>query len=242
MLKNKVVVITGAGTGLGKAVAVKVAALGAKVAIVGKTEVELKEVKSEINKSEGIAEYFVCDITQADEVKRAVQAVVKTYGHIDVLINNAGIWTDEELEANRPELRKKALETNVLGHIQFTYEVLPIFQKKNAGYILNVISTAGASDTPAGNNTRWKTYGASKWAMTGFTKSLRESLMETKIRVTAFHPGGFDSMLYEKANRPNPHNQPWMMDTNDVADIVVFALTRPAGVMMEKIIVSHVNK
>jgi NADP-dependent 3-hydroxy acid dehydrogenase YdfG len=155
-------------------------------------------------------------------------------------VNGAGIWTDESLEQEKPERRLWALETNVLGHINFTYAVLPTFHKKNAGYIFNVISTAGASDTPSGNNVLWKTYGASKWAMSGFTKALREDLAETKIRVTAFHPGGFESMLYEKAGRPNPHNQPWMMKTADVADIVIFVLTRPDDVMMERIVVSKV--
>lgn len=156
------------------------------------------------------------------------------------MVNNAGIWTDEFLEKENPQLRKTALETNVLGNIQFTYEVLPIFQQKNQGHIFNVISTSGANDTPSGDNSLWKTYGASKWAMTGFTKALRDSLNETKIKVTAFHPGGFDSMLYEKAKRPNPHNQPWMMKTDDIADIVVFTLTRPDDVLVERLVVSKV--
>lgn len=78
--------------------------------------------------------------------------------------------------------------------------------------------------------------------MTGFTKALRDELKDTKIKVTGFYPGGFDSMLYEKSKRPNAHNQPWMMKTDDVADIVVFALTRPKDVLMERIIVSHVSK
>lgn len=242
MLSNQVIVITGSGTGLGKSIAQKAAQLGAKIALVGKTESELKVTKEIIQTAKGIAEYFVCDITKDEEIAVTIKNIVKTYGDIDVLVNNAGVWTDEELEKERPELRKKAMDTNALGNIQFAYEVLPLFQKKNAGYIFNVISTAGASDTSAGDNTRWKIYGASKWALTGFTKALRESLKDTKIRVTAFHPGGFDSMLYEKASRPNPHNQPWMMKTDDVADIVIFALTRPAGVMMERVIVSHVAK
>lgn len=240
MLNNKIVVITGAGTGLGKSIAKKVAHLGARVALVGRTKSELEACKNEIEKVGGHANLYVCDIRKLDEVKKTVQNIFTDLKTIDILVNNAGIWTDEELEKDNPELRKIALETNALGNIQFTYELLPYFQKKNAGYIFNVISTAGASDTPAGNNAPWKTYGASKWAMTGFTKALRESLQGTKIKVTAFHPAGFESMLYEKAKRLNAHKQPWMMQTEDVADVVVFALTRPDDVMMEKIIVSKV--
>ena len=239
-LKNKVIVITGSGSGLGRAVALKVATLGAKVALVARTVGELKDVQKEIEQGGGVAEYFVCDITDESAVKKTVKAVFDVYKTVDILVNNAGMWTDEELEKNNTGLRKQALETNTLGTIQFTYEVLPYFQKKNAGYIFNVISTAGASDTPAGNNVRWKTYGASKWALTGFTKALREALVGSKVKVTAFHPGGFDSMLYEKAKRKDAHNQPWMMKTEDVADVIVFALTRPSDVMMEKIIVSKI--
>jgi uncharacterized protein len=238
MLKDKVVVITGAGTGLGKAVAVKTGVLGARVVLIGRTESELETVRSLIRQEKGTADLWVCDITKEDQVKATVKNIVDTSGTIDYLVNNAGMWTDESLESKDSELRLMALKTNVLGHINFSYEVLPLMKKKNAGYIFNVISTAGASDSPSGNNVMWKTYGASKWAMSGFTKALLEDLKETKIKVTAFHPGGFDSMLYEKAGRPNPHNQPWMMRTEDVADVVIFALTRPDDVMMERIVVS----
>ncbi len=239
-LRNKVVVITGGGSGLGRFVGIKVSELGARVALVARTEKELKIVKDLIKKDNGFAEYFICDISNIKEVKNTVMKIFHKFKNIDILVNNAGIWTDEDLETNDPNLRRKVLETNALGSIQFTYEILPYFQKKNEGYIFNVISTAGVSDTPSGNNSLWKTYGASKWAITGFTKALRDSLKDTKIRVTAFHPGGFDSMLYEKAKRSNPHNQPWMMKTEDIADIVIFALTRPKDVLMERIVVSKI--
>lgn len=239
-LKDKVIIITGSGSGLGKALALKVAALGATIALVARTEVELEAVKNEIIQKGGKADYFICDITDDSQIKMTVSQILKKYKSVDFLVNNAGIWTDEELEKNNPELRKKALMTNTMGTIEFTYALLPHFQGKNNGYIFNVISTAGASDTPAGNNVMWKTYGASKWALTGFTKALRESLVGTKIKTTAFHPGGFESMLYEKAKRKDAHSQPWMMNTNDVADVIVFALTRPENVLMEKIIVSKI--
>lgn len=241
MLKDKVVVITGASSGLGEQIAYKVAALGGKVALVARSSEKLKKVGGNIKSKNGIADYFVCDIQNLNEVKKTVDAITDKLGNIDILINNAGIWTDENLEKENPEMRKKALLTNTLGNIQFTYEVLPHFQKLNKGYIFNVISTSGVGDIPSGDNSLWKTYGASKWAMTGFTKALRDSLKDTKIKVTGFHPGGFDSGLYESAGRPNPHGQPWMMKAADLADIIVFALTRPDDMMMERIVVSKAN-
>lgn len=238
MLKNKVVVVTGASSGLGEQIAYKVASLGGKVALVARSEEKLKKVKMNVDNKKGISEYFVCDIQKLEDVKRTVNSIVSKFDNIDILVNNAGIWTDENLEKDNPEMRKQALLTNALGNIQFTYEVLPLFQKLDKGYIFNVISTAGVGDIPSGDNTLWKTYGASKWAMTGFTKALRDSLKATKIKVTGFHPGGFDSDLYATAGRPNPHKQPWMMKAEDLADIIIFALTRPDDMVMERIIVS----
>jgi uncharacterized protein len=237
-MKDKVVVITGASTGLGKEIAIKLAKLGANIALVARTEKELQITKNEIVKLGGNAEYFICDVSNPVDVKRAVKDIFSKFNKVDILINNAGIWTDESLEEKDSNLRKRAFETNALGNIQFTYEVLPYFKKMNSGYIFNVISVAGSINSPAGDNSLWKTYGATKWAMTGFTKALRDSLKDTKIKISAFHPGGFESMLYEKAKRLDSHNQPWMMKASDVADIVVFALTRPDDVLLESITVT----
>lgn len=240
IMKGKVAVITGAGTGLGKSMSIKLAKQGVSVALISRTQSELDATSAVIRQNGGSADYFICDISDDKQVVETANAILTKYKTIDILINNAGVWTDEELEKNNPSLRKKTLEINVLGTIQITQAFLPQFQKQNTGHIFNVISTSGASDTPAGNNSLWKTYGASKWALTGFTKALRESLVGTKIKVTAFHPGGFDSMLYEKAKRANPHNQPWMMNTDDVAEVALFALTRPSDVQIERIIVTKV--
>ena len=239
-LKGKTIVITGASQGLGRMLATKVGAIGAKVILVARTKKLLESVHKEIIDNHGLAEYFVCDIRNLAEVKNTVQGILAQNNGVDILVNNAGVWTDDNLEKTNPDLRKAALETNALGHIQFTKELLPHFESKNTGHIFNVISTSGVGDIQAGDNSLWRTYGASKWAMTGFTKALKDSLKDSKIKVTGFFPGGFESNLYENAGRDNPHNQPWMMKTEDVTDIVVFALTRPDDVVMEKIVVTKI--
>lgn len=237
-LKNKVVIITGSSQGLGECLAYKLAKEGAVIGLLARTESLLKKVRQKILKGSGRAEYSVCDIRDLSQIKQAVKEIKKKFGKVDILVNNAGIWTDENLEKDRPELRQNALNTNALGHINFTYEMLPVLKKQKKAHIFNVISTAGVLGIPSGDNTLWKTYGASKWAMAGFSKDLRNSLKDTKIKVTQYFPGGFDSNLYENAGRPNPHNQPWMMKIEDVVDIIVFALTRPDDVHVEKIVVS----
>lgn len=236
-LKNKVVVITGANQGLGEVVAKELAVKRAKMVLLARTEKLLKKVKDEINNNEGSADYFVCDIRDLKQVKDIVKKISNKYTSVDILINNAGVWTDDQLEKNRPEMRKAAFDTNVIGHIQFTKEILP-FLNKNESIIFNVISSAGDIAKSGTNNLNWKSYGSTKWAMTGYTQSLREELKDSNTKVIQFFPGGFESNLYENAGRSNPHNQPWMMKTEDVADIIIFALTRPSDVCIEKIVVS----
>jgi NADP-dependent 3-hydroxy acid dehydrogenase YdfG len=114
----------------------------------------------------------------------------------------------------------------------------PTFRAQNSGQIVNVISTSGNYDTSSGNNTLWQTYGASKWALAGFTRAFKDSLEGTNIKVTGFYPGGFESNLYENAKRENAHEQPWMMKTEDVADALIFCLTRPDDMVVEKIIIT----
>lgn len=236
-LKDKVVLITGSNQGLGRVLAKKVAREGAKVVLLARGKKLLQEVKDEILKENGVADFYACDIRDRNQVQKTIREITGKYKNIDILVNNAGVWTDDKAEKKKPELRKNAFDTNVFGHIQVTEEVLPHLDK-NESIIFNVISTAGVADIPSGNNLLWKSYGASKWGMVGYTQALRESLRDSNIKVIQYFPGGFESNLYENAGRENPHNQPWMMKTEDVADIILFALTRPKDVYMEKIVVS----
>jgi uncharacterized protein len=235
MLKDKVVVVTGASQGLGRVLSAKIAAEGAYVALISRNIDRLNSLRSEIENQGGHAFVYGCDIRDPNQVDKTVVQIIKEHEYIDILINNAGVWTDDYLEKNQPEKRLNALTTNILGQIQFSEEVLDQMKRRGDGILFYVISTSGVPDIPSGNNSQWKSYGASKWGLTGYSQALREALRDTKIKVIQFFPGGFESNLYENAGRENPHNQPWMMKTEDVADIVLFTLTRPGDVYMEKL-------
>jgi short-subunit dehydrogenase len=236
-MKDRIVVITGASEGLGKIVAMRLAAEGAKVILVAHNESKLDEVSQAIGEN---ARAYVCDVSVADQVRKTAQQILNDFGRIDVLVNNAGIWTDEELEKDDPDRRRKAFEVNTLGTIEFIKAFEPSFRVQNSGHVLNVISTGGTNDTSSGDNTRWQSYGATKWALAGFTRALKDSFTTdgVKVKVTGFYPGGFDSNLYENADRPDPHKQPWMMQTDDVADALIFCLTRPTDVLIEKLVLT----
>ncbi len=234
-MDNKRVVITGASEGLGRVVATKLANDGAIVALIAQNEDVLRGIADEIGER---AHMYVCDISFPDQVRDTAQKILNDFDTVDILINCAGIWTDEELEKDDPDRRKKVLEVNALGTIEMTKAFEPTFRAQNTGHILNVISTSGNYDTSSGNNTRWQTYGASKWALAGFTRAFKDSLEGTNIKVTGFYPGGFESNLYENARREDAHGQPWMMRTEDVADALIFCLTRPADMLVEKMIIT----
>lgn len=239
-LKNKVIVITGASSGLGEQIAYLAAEEGARIALVSRTLEDLEKVRMKIQRTGGNAQSFVCDISDIIQIRDTKRQIQDHFGHIDILINNAGIWTDDELEQKDSSLREKALMTNSVGTINMTEEWLPELKNQNSGHIVNVISSAGLAHIPESDSRNWKVYGASKWAISGYTKSLREDLHSTKVKITAFFPGGFDSLLYEKAERPNAHNQPWMMKAADLAEMVIFAITRPVDVCLTEMTATKV--
>ena len=141
------------------------------------------------------------------------------------------------LKKKKPELVFNSISVNSLGPIYFTKSVLPLMKKSNSGHILNVISKAGL-DLP--ENKDWPTYSASKWAITGYTRALQNQLLGTKVKVTAFYPGGFESNIFETAGEKDAHNQPWMMRTSDVADAIIYALNAPEDLLINSIGMSNI--
>jgi len=232
-LIDKRIVITGASSGLGKALSILLSKNGAHVFLLAKTKKNLERVEKEIKKNGGKVSIFSCDIRNLAEVAK----VVKEIGTPDILVNNAGIWTSNSLEQKNPQRRHDAFDVNALGTIQVTESFLPLFKEKNGGQIMNVISTSGFQDATQADNTFWKTYGATKWAITGYTNALQSELKKTHIKVTGFFPGGIDTPFYQNAGENYAHEN-WMMSTNDVADIIFFILTRPEDVQIEKMVVT----
>lgn len=235
---KKTAIITGASQGLGKEIALKLAKLNYQVVLVARTEKLLAAAVAEITSIGGTAAYYVCDISDQQQVISLADQIKAEYEFIDVLVNNAGIWTDDELEKKDQSKKELALKTNLLGQIYVCEAFLPLLDQSRTNRILMTLSTSGVTGIPAGDNTNWKTYGATKWGLKGYTRAMKESLRSTNTQVIEFYPGGFDSNLYENAHRPNAHAQPWMMKVADVADIAVFALTRPDDVYMEQIVAS----
>jgi NAD(P)-dependent dehydrogenase (short-subunit alcohol dehydrogenase family) len=240
-LAGSVVLITGAGSGLGRHVAHQLAQLGCRLALVDADASAVTQLAEHLAAAGHDARGYRCDISELEEVAATLARIAHDFdGSLDILINNAGIWTDEEIEARDPSRRRTAFLVNALGPIQVTDAALPLLRAgaPNA-QILNVVSSSAASDTTANDNRRWSTYGATKAALAGFTTTLTAQLAPEAIKVSALFPGGFESDMYERAGSADEHHDAvWMMRTEDIADIIVFVLTRPADVQIERVLVT----
>jgi NADP-dependent 3-hydroxy acid dehydrogenase YdfG len=225
----KKIIITGGASGLGKETAIKLADSGEKVIVIDKAKANFK------NKN---ITFYLCDISDMSKVQKTIKEIFKKEKNIDVLVNNAGIWSDAKLENKNKNRALETIKTNLLGTINITEELLPFFLKKRKGIILNVIS---ASATNLFDNlSEWRIYGASKWGVNGYTKALVDKTKGTRIKISALYPGGFDSSLYENAgwSKKDSHKQNWMMNANDIADLIVFILSRPTDMVVNELVVS----
>jgi uncharacterized protein len=186
------ILITGAGSGLGAALAKEYALKGMHVLLLGRSKERLIHTKEEIEKVNGNATIIVCDIANYDEVNKTVNDIAKQFPHITGVVNNAGVGYFGELGSLSEREINEMIDTNVKGTIFLTSKLIPIFKKQEHAKIMNIISTAGLRGKV--NET---VYVASKFAIRGFTESLVKELADTKISVTAVYMGGMDTPFWE---------------------------------------------
>lgn len=187
--KNKVVIVTGSGKGIGRATALLFAKEGAKVAVnYSKSETDAKSLVSEIKKLGSNAISIKCDVSKEDEVKQMVEKTIKTFGKIDILVNNAGIVFDVPFAERTVEQWKRTLDVNLIGTFLCAKYVAPYMKKQNGGKIVNVSSTNGIdSFCPSSMD-----YDASKAGIIILTKDLAKELAPT-IQVNSVAPGWVDT-------------------------------------------------
>ncbi len=227
-LKGKVAIITGASFGLGKAIALKLAPEGAELALIARTETELQKVRKKAILLGASCQYYLCDVRDAATVEKTIAKVLKDFGTIDILINNAGVYYEEPTATMTDERIEAQFATNALGTVFMTKYVLPTLTHHNTGQIFNVISIAGVE-----TNGEWGIYAGTKHAVEGFTESLRKELVETKIKVMAIYPEIINTHIFQAAgyHQYGP-DESRMMNPDDIADIVVFMLKQPDDIAM----------
>ena len=227
-MKEKVIVITGGSDGLGKTLAISLSSNN-KVIILATNEERLKEVATNNNCS-----YMVCDVRDYQTVNNVFNQIINNYGRIDVLINNAGLWIQEELDYNDNERINDVVDVNLLGVINCSKAVIPFMKEKKDGLIINVNSQAGIN-----HKAERVVYNATKWGVTGFTKSLQDEVAKYGIRVTNLMPGMMKTDMFRKLNIEK--NMANGVDTKEVARLVEFIIDTPADVMIPEVGIKNIN-
>lgn len=219
-LKNKRILLTGASGGIGQPIAKLLVQKGAILALVGRDLAKLNTLKAEIESLGGKAFCITADLNIAGSTERVVNEANALLGNIDILINNAGVLDFIELQDQSEARIAEMLHTNVTAPIQLTRAVVGDFQAKNKGHFVFIGSIFGSLGFP-----HFATYCASKFAMHGFSQSLRRELTDTKIGVTYIAPRGINTTMNNK-NTVDMWNKTGnkMDDPETVAKIVVKAL------------------
>jgi NAD(P)-dependent dehydrogenase (short-subunit alcohol dehydrogenase family) len=191
-LKGKVAIVTGGGTGIGKAIALEFSKEGAKVAITGRRSNKLQEVVDTIKKSGGEAIAITGDVSKPSDVDRMVKTTVDTYKRLDILVNCAGVLFSAELAHHTEKIWDETIDINLKGSFLCIQRAVPEMLKQGKGKIINISSIAGQIGFP--NSVA---YCASKGGIMGMTKALAMELAPLKINVNDLAPGDTETPLNE---------------------------------------------
>jgi len=183
-LTDKVALVTGASRGLGKAIALALAAEGASIAAVARSEEALKDTLAAIRATGGIAEPYALDVSSETGVEAAIEKIIARFQHIDVLVNNAGVTRDGLLMRMKSEDWDAVIDTNLKGAFHLTKPVGRLMVKQRAGRIINISSVIGLMGNAGQAN-----YAASKAGLIGFTKSVAREFASRGITCNAVCPG-----------------------------------------------------
>ena len=233
-LHEQVAVVTGAGRGIGAAIARKLAALGAVVILCGRKREPLESTAAEIGEAGGRAEVLPCDVTDLSSVEAAAQHIDKTHGRADILVNNAGIGGfGGPLHEMPPESWDAVLNTNLRGVYYCIRSFAPMMIRAKNGHIINISSLAGKNRLPNG-----AAYAASKWGLNGLSYSVAEELRTHNIRVSVVCPGSVDTDLSPHTGKDSKK----MLRPEDVAHVVAMLVTQAPQSFVSEILLRPTMK
>jgi 3-oxoacyl-[acyl-carrier protein] reductase len=217
-LIGQVAVITGAGRGIGAAIARKLAALGAMAVLCGRSRAPLESTAADISRRGGRAEVAVCDVMDLSSVEKLAARVEQSFGRLDILVNNAGIGGfGGPLHQMPPNSWEKVLNTNLRGVYYCIRSLAPLMIRARGGHIVNISSLAGKNPLPNG-----AAYAASKWGLNGLSYSVAEELRGYNIRVSVVCPGSVDTELSPHTGKDHSR----MLQPDDVAHVVAMLVTQ----------------
>lgn len=244
-IENKVVLITGASSGIGQSTAELLTKKGAKIVLAARRESRLIELADKINKAGGQAIYQVTDVTNPEDSKKLVQYAKEKFGKVDAIFLNAGIMPSSPLSALHVEEWESMVDINLKGVLNGLAAVLPEFTAQKSGHVITTSSVAGLKAYPNGG-----VYGATKWAVRELMEVLRmESAQEgTNIRTATIYPAAINTELLntitdtEAAKGMAALYEQYGISPEAIARIVAFALEQPADVNVSEFTVGPTSQ
>lgn len=236
-IKDKVIVITGASSGLGEATARLLAEQGARLVIGARRKDRLQTIVQDITRQGGAAIGTVTDVTQRAQVENLVQLAVNTFGRIDVMVNNAGLMPLSPLSMLKVEDWDHMIDVNLKGVLYGIAAALPHMQQQKSGHFINVSSVAGHKVHSGG-----AVYSATKFAVRALSEGLRQEVKPWNIRTTVLSPGAVDTELAQSITVPEiaAGVQQFYRDTaipaEAFAELVAFAISQPEYVDINEIL------
>lgn len=242
-IRGKVIIITGASSGIGEAAARLLGDMGAIVILCGRNQKRLKKITAEIKEKEQKASYHVLDVTAYEDFQKTVQTVLDVHGRIDVLINNAGVMLLSPVCDGNVKEWHEMIDVNLNGVLHGTAAVLPALRKQKDGMILNVISTAAyrVMENSA-------VYSATKHAVKAFSEGLRKEESDNGIRVCLIAPGPTKTGLLQHISSRNiqhslqQHVDEYGLEAADIAEAIAYQISVGKHACVNELIVSPTHK
>jgi NADP-dependent 3-hydroxy acid dehydrogenase YdfG len=235
-IKDKVVVITGASSGIGEATALLLAERGAKVVLGARGQNRLKTLAARIADAGGEAAYAPTDVKRREDVTNLVKLACERYGKVDVLVNNAGIMPVSPLDDLRVEDWEEMIDINIKGVLYGIAAALPVFRKQGFGHFVNTASTAGHKTVP-----NQSIYSGTKFAVRAISEGLRQEAGD-KLRVTIISPGFVRTNFADSVTNPEvkaklaESRDKFAMPPDAIARAIAFAIEQPADIDVNEII------
>jgi NADP-dependent 3-hydroxy acid dehydrogenase YdfG len=236
-IKDKIVVVTGASSGLGEATARLLSAQGATVVLGARRADRLQSLAKDLEVRGGKALALTTDVTRREQVKALVDSAVQTYGRIDVMINNAGLMPQAPLERLKVDEWDRMIDVNIKGVLYGIAAALPHMQRQKAGHFINVSSVAGHRVGPG-----FAVYAATKYAVRALSEGLRQEVKPYNIRTTVISPGAVATELPDSVTDPDASKrirtfyEQVAVPADSFARAVAFAMSQPEDVDINEIL------
>ena len=233
LLKNKIALITGASSGIGKATALLFAKEGALVILTARHLDKLKLVEKEVKGNYGKAESYSMDITDRKQVKETIKKIIEKYKKIDILVNSAGIVKWGSIEETSYEDFDNQINFNLTGSFNTIKEIIPYMIKQKSGSIVNII-TSTVKNTKAGR----AAYAASKYGQAGLSNAVHEDLKNKGISVVAVYPSKTNTPIHDPYVSKNGPERKNMLKPEQVAKVILEAALIPAKKDVKELVVN----